>query len=111
MGFDPYNRPLNIQKSIGTPTPKMGVHLGVWGFIPSRSFALPDSLLAHNLTSPYFGREPKARVATMHNAFEYIFLFPHKFRNKCLGFIIEKILVTQWCLDRVQVASHLENKQ
>jgi hypothetical protein len=29
MGFDPLQ------------SPKMGVHLGVWGFIPSHSFALP----------------------------------------------------------------------
>jgi len=35
MGFDSYNCPLKIQKSIGTLTPKMGVHLGVWRFIPS----------------------------------------------------------------------------
>jgi len=26
MSFDPCNRPLKIQESIGTPTPKMGVH-------------------------------------------------------------------------------------
>jgi hypothetical protein len=43
MGFDPCIRPLKIRKSIGTPTPKMGVHLGVWGFIPSHSFALPGA--------------------------------------------------------------------
>jgi hypothetical protein len=41
MGFDPYNRFLKIQKSIETPTPKMGVHSGVWGFIPSHSLTLP----------------------------------------------------------------------
>jgi hypothetical protein len=35
MIFDPCNCPLKIQKSIGTPTAKVGVHLGVWGFIPS----------------------------------------------------------------------------
>jgi hypothetical protein len=29
MGFDPYNCPLKIRKSIGIPTLKMGVHLGV----------------------------------------------------------------------------------
>jgi hypothetical protein len=40
MGFDPWNGPLKIQESIGTSTPKMGVHLGVWRFIPSHSFAL-----------------------------------------------------------------------
>jgi hypothetical protein len=41
MGFDPCNRALKIRESIGTPIPNMGVHLGVWGFIPSHSFALP----------------------------------------------------------------------
>jgi hypothetical protein len=40
MGFYPCNRPLKIRWSIGTPTPKMGIHLGVWKFIPSHSFAL-----------------------------------------------------------------------
>jgi len=40
MSFDPYNHPLEIQEFIGTPTPKVGTHLGVWGFIPSHSFAL-----------------------------------------------------------------------
>jgi hypothetical protein len=29
MGFDPYNCSLKIQESIGTPTPKMGAHLGM----------------------------------------------------------------------------------
>ncbi len=37
MSFDPYNRPLKIRESIKTPTPKVGAHLRVWGFIPSRS--------------------------------------------------------------------------
>ncbi len=37
MGFDPCNRALKIWESIGTPTPTMGVHLRVWGFIPSHS--------------------------------------------------------------------------
>jgi hypothetical protein len=35
MNFHPCNCPLKIQESIGAPTPKMGAHLGVWGFIPS----------------------------------------------------------------------------
>jgi hypothetical protein len=43
MGFDPYNRPLKIRESIGTSTLKMGIHLGVWSFIPSYSFALPGT--------------------------------------------------------------------
>ncbi len=37
MSFDPCNRPLKIQKSIGTPIPEVGAHLGVCGFIPSHS--------------------------------------------------------------------------
>jgi hypothetical protein len=40
MGFNPCNRTLKIWESIGIPTPNMGIHLGVWGFIPSHSFAL-----------------------------------------------------------------------
>jgi hypothetical protein len=43
MGFDPYNRSLKIWKSIETPTPKVRAHLGVWGFIPSHSLALPGA--------------------------------------------------------------------
>jgi hypothetical protein len=43
MGFDPSNRVLKIQESIGTLTPKMGVHLEVRGFIPSHSFAFPGA--------------------------------------------------------------------
>jgi hypothetical protein len=41
IGSDPYNCFLKIQKSIGTPTPKMGVHLRVWRFIPSHFLTLP----------------------------------------------------------------------
>jgi hypothetical protein len=49
----------------------MGVHLGVWGFIPSHSLHSREhvecsrvSHLARNLVTPCFGREPMARVAT-----------------------------------------------
>ncbi len=41
MSFDPCNHPLKIRESIGAPTPKVQVHLGMWGFIPSHSLALP----------------------------------------------------------------------
>jgi hypothetical protein len=34
ISFEPYNCPLKIWESIGTPTPKVGVHLGVWGSFP-----------------------------------------------------------------------------
>jgi hypothetical protein len=40
MNFDLYNHLLKIRESIKIPTPKVGVHLGVWGFIPSHSLAL-----------------------------------------------------------------------
>ncbi len=35
MSFDSYNISLKIWESIGTLTPKMGTHLGMWQFIPS----------------------------------------------------------------------------
>jgi hypothetical protein len=34
MIFDPYNHLLKIQESTRIPIPKVGAHLGVWGFIP-----------------------------------------------------------------------------
>jgi hypothetical protein len=43
MTFDPCNCSLKIWESTRTPTPKVGVPLGVWGFIPSHSFALPGA--------------------------------------------------------------------
>jgi len=43
MSFDPCNHLLKIRESIGTPTPKVGIHLGVWGFIPSHFLALPGA--------------------------------------------------------------------
>jgi hypothetical protein len=41
MSFDLCNHSLKTQGSTGTSTPKVGVPLGVWGFIPSHSFTLP----------------------------------------------------------------------
>jgi hypothetical protein len=41
MGFDPYNCSLKIWESMGIPTPKVGPHLRVWGFIPSHSLTFP----------------------------------------------------------------------
>jgi len=46
MCFDSYSCYLKIRKSIKTPTPKVGVHLGVWGFILSHS---PTLLKAWNV--------------------------------------------------------------
>jgi hypothetical protein len=53
MGFDPYNYFLKIRKSIWTPIPKMGVHLGVWKFIPSHSLTLPH-FREHEMWLPSF---------------------------------------------------------
>jgi hypothetical protein len=39
----PWNCILRIWKSIGTPTPKVGVHLGVWKFISSHFPTLPGA--------------------------------------------------------------------
>jgi len=47
MFFDLWNRLLKIWKSIRTPTPKVGAHLGVWGFIPSN---FPTLLGTWNVT-------------------------------------------------------------
>jgi hypothetical protein len=65
MGFDPWNWLLKIWESTKTPTPKVETPLRVWGFIPSHFPSLSGFLLAHNLASPCFGREPKVRVATL----------------------------------------------
>ncbi len=40
MNFDLSNYSLKIQKSIRILTPKVGVHLGMCGLIPSHSLAL-----------------------------------------------------------------------
>jgi hypothetical protein len=71
MSFDPYNHPLKIRESIETPTPKMGVHLGMRGFLHillhshEHEMWLSGSLLARTFASPCLGHEPKARVATL----------------------------------------------
>jgi hypothetical protein len=38
--FDSWNRSLKFQESTGTPSPKVGVVLGVWGLTPSYSLTL-----------------------------------------------------------------------
>jgi hypothetical protein len=41
LSFDPWIHSLKFWKSIGTPSPKVGVALGVWRFIPSHFPTLP----------------------------------------------------------------------
>ncbi len=59
MIFYPCNCLLKIHESIEIRTPKIGVHLGVWKFIPSHSFALlgawnviPELSLGPHLCKP-----------------------------------------------------------
>jgi hypothetical protein len=89
MGFDPCNCSLNIQESIRTPTPQVGVALGVWGFILSHSPALPGvrcaswaSLLSCTLASPCFGHKPKVKVATNKVIFLIPIIFGHFLTRK-----------------------------
>jgi hypothetical protein len=85
LSFDPYKCSLKFRESTGTPSPKMGVALGVWGFIPSYSLTLsniPGSLWCDSWVSSScfdsrasswltllqalcLGREAKARVGTI----------------------------------------------
>ncbi len=88
MSLDPCNCPLKIWKSIGTPTPKMGAHLGVWDSFPHTFLHSRNtlesmkcdswaSLLAHTFTSPCFGRKPKARV-TIILIYQHVYLEQYK---------------------------------
>ncbi len=43
MSLNPWNSFLKIWKSIGTLISKVGIHLGMWGFIPSHSPTLPGA--------------------------------------------------------------------
>jgi hypothetical protein len=55
MSFDLCHHPLKIQKSIGTPTPKVGIHLGVWNVTLLHSPTLPRAwnvTLLHSPTLP-----------------------------------------------------------
>jgi hypothetical protein len=73
LSFDPSNRSMKFWESTGTPSPKVGVALGVWGLTPSHSPTLPgvsdvtpELPLGPHPCNPFcFGREPKARVATL----------------------------------------------
>jgi len=41
LSLDPWNLSLKFQESTKTPSPKVGVALGVWGFTPSHFLTLP----------------------------------------------------------------------
>jgi len=62
MGFDPCNRSLKIRESIGTPTPKVGVHLGVCDFIPSH---FPTLLKAWNVIPEFHSRPTPSQALAL----------------------------------------------
>jgi hypothetical protein len=65
LDFDPCNCSLNIQESTGTPTPNVGVPLGVWESILSRSLALPRACdMTPDLPSWLATLQPFALVAS-----------------------------------------------
>jgi hypothetical protein len=72
MGFDPFNHALKIQESIWDSNSQHGNSLGSVRVHSITLFGIPESmwcdswvfLLARNLTTPYLGHKPKARVAT-----------------------------------------------
>jgi hypothetical protein len=71
LSFNPSNRSLKFRESTGTPFPKVGVALGVWGFTPSNFPTLsricdviPGLPLCPQPRNPFcLGRKPKVRVA------------------------------------------------
>jgi hypothetical protein len=72
LSFDPSNRSMKFWKSIWTPSPKVGVALGVWGFTPSHFLTFPGVCdvtprlpLGPQPCNPFcLGYKPKARVVT-----------------------------------------------
>jgi hypothetical protein len=71
MSFDPSNRSLKIQESIGTPTPKVEVYLRMRGLIFSFSRILGNVSVIpglHSWPAPFHAIalvvNPKARVVT-----------------------------------------------
>jgi len=58
MNFDPSNYFLKIWNSIGIPTPKVGIHLGMCGLILSHYLTHST----HTFPCPCLGCEPKAKV-------------------------------------------------
>jgi len=109
MSFDPSNRSLKIQNFIRILTPKVGVHLGVCGLIPSHCFAFSgmwmwflDCILGTR-TFPClpFSREPKARVVACYFRF-LLYNFPfHVLYRWAFSYIILRIFVDRWVLQHL----------
>jgi hypothetical protein len=83
LRFDPSNQSLKFRESTETPSPKVGVALGVWGFTPSHFPTLsgvlnvtPGLPFGPHPCNPFcLGHQPKARVATIN--MKYLNVFHH----------------------------------
>jgi len=71
LNFNPWNHSLKFRESTEIPSPKVGVTLVVWRFIPSHFHTPPEHvmwLLGSSWPAPLqpfcFGRKPKTRVTT-----------------------------------------------
>jgi len=75
LSFNPWNFSLKFWESTETPSPKVGVALGVWGFTPSYSLTLSyilESMWGDSRASSWpatlqplcLGHKPKAKVVT-----------------------------------------------
>ncbi len=100
MGFDPCNCSLKIWDSIGTPIPKMGVHLGVWRFNshtfpyyqPPRNMKCGSQafFLVDTFASPRLGLWHRYKLWTMwkqltHGLKKYIYNHPTPWKNETYG--------------------------
>jgi len=70
LGFDSCNHSLNIHESTGTPTPKVGAPLGVWGFIPSHFLSLPGFFFWPATLQP-LALVVSPRLALQHSHYEW----------------------------------------
>jgi hypothetical protein len=109
MSFDPCYCLLKTRGSIGTSTPKVGVHLRMWrvhSFTLSYTFRNMKcdsqvSFLACTFASLYVGREPKVRVVTK-RAWNPWNLFTQNCQN-------DNLWTSQSCLSNVLLHNGHEN--
>jgi hypothetical protein len=110
MSFDPYNRLLKICESIETPTPKMGVHLGLWGFILLkfhtflRVWNVIPKFQFWPFANPCFGHKPKVRVVTLQM---HLLLMPLSLNHIMISY--NYYWPTKWWIDKLQVNQHIKN--
>jgi hypothetical protein len=103
LRFDPSNLSLKFWEFTGTPSPKVGVALGVWWLTPSHfpllsgvSDVTPRLPLGPHPCNPFcLGREPKARVATMTPMLRsyLVSYFANSIWKHLFSFILKRIFI------------------